>query len=69
MLKQLDGFVGQTHVQLLVDQLIRSAVKVVFDDRMIVNVDLGRGPVRQLEGRGRQRQKPVFFHRLKPTVA
>jgi hypothetical protein len=69
VLKEFDGLVGQTHVQLLVNELIRSAVEVVLHRHMIVNVDLGLGPVGQLEGRGGQRQQPAFFQRLKPTVA
>ena len=51
------------------NELIRSAVEVVLHRHVIVNVDLGLGPVGQLEGGGRQRQKPAFFQRLKPTVA
>ena len=53
--KQLDGLVRQPHVELLVDELMRRAVEVLFHGYVIVNVDLGLGPVGQLKGRGGQR--------------
>lgn len=45
VLKQLHRFVGQPHVELLVDELIRGAVEVLLHGHVIVNVDLGLGPV------------------------
>ena len=69
LLKELHRLVGQPHVQLLVNELMGNAVKVLFHDHVIINVDLGLGPVGQLEGRGGQRQQLSLFQRLKPTVA
>ena len=55
VLKQLEGFVGQPYVELLVDELMRNAVEVFLHSHVIVNIDLGLGPIGQLEGCGRQR--------------
>ena len=69
VLKEFHRLVRQPHVELLVDELMRRAVKVFVHRHVIVNVDLGLGPVGQFEGGGGQRQQLALFQHLKPTVA
>jgi hypothetical protein len=57
VLKELHRFVGQPHIELLMNKPMGSAVEVFFHHYVIVNVDLGLGPIGQLKGRGGQRVK------------
>ena len=67
-MKELHGGVSLADIQLLMDQLVGNAVEVVVDHNVIIDVGLGLRPEGQLEGRGRQGQRPVFLLRFKPTV-
>ena len=68
-MKQLDGVLGQAHIQRLMDQGMGHTVVVVIHDDVIVDVDRRHGPRGQLERLGRQGQQLVLFLGVKPLVA
>ena len=69
MRKQLDGFIGEPHVELLMDQLIGRTLKMVLHGDMVIDIDLGPGPDSQLKREGGQGQKPASLERFEPTIA
>ena len=56
-LKQLDGVLGQAHVEQLMDQGMGHAVVVMIDHHMVVDVGRRHGPRGQLKRLGRQGQQ------------
>ncbi len=68
LVKELHRALGEPHVQFDVNERVWSAVIVLIDGHVVIDVDLGFLPNGQLVRLGRQRQQDGLFVMFKPTV-